>query len=140
MTGIAQAAAAEQITMMVVNGRTGVPMQGQAVYVWFDKVNPSPLQLKTDSNGKIVFQVQQEQESLLIGLVEQDVVDCRFVKKEYSDYGKFSYRLSDVLNSGVIATNHCGSVLSNPQPGQLVIFSRAFTFWENVRHFFQFPA
>jgi hypothetical protein len=133
--GVARPTAAEQITIMVVNGRTGVPMKDQPVYVWFEKVNPAPLSLKTDTNGRIVFPVEGQRESFLVGLVEQFVVDCRSSKNGYNDYGNYVYRISDVLGNGVIATNHCGNVLVNPKPGQLVLFSRPLTFWENVRNF-----
>jgi len=126
---------AKQITIVVLNGRNGVPMKNQTVFVWFGKINPSPLNLTTDTDGKVVFTVESGQDSFLVAVAEQFVVDCR--SSGPAHFGDYVYRASEVLERGIAAANRCGTTPSSvPTAGQLTLFVRRFKFSENVRHFF----
>src|SRR5581483_2825393 len=44
-----------------------------------------------------------------------------------------TYRISQILESGVAGANTCGKARAEPKPGQLVLFARQRTFWEKMK-------
>lgn len=134
----------QQVTVRVINGKSGKPMRGQGVFAnsrdarlypdivgnlgpWLTKTDQGPA--TTDKNGIVRFSVpppEPEQLSVDVG-VPSEVVPCQ---NRPSDFDT-----KEVLKSGVVAGNTCdpsGKVRAkfHPTPGEIVVFVRKLTFRE----------
>ena len=132
---LSQSAAAQQVTVKLVDGRNGHALKQQTIGVWLgDRGQGNPdVTANTDSNGTAVFPVPREQQSFEIAGF--GLVDCRPVvvsDKSTGEYKQDVYRFADVLHHGVVAENKCGKAAMPALPGQLILFARPPHWWEKV--------
>ena len=134
---LSQSAAAQQVTVKLVDGRNGHALTHQSIGLWLgDGANGNPdVAANTGSDGTAVFPVPREQQSFLI--YGFGLVDCRPVvkstdKSAIAHFKEDVYRFADVLSHGVVAGNKCGEAAIQALPGQLILFERPPHWWEKM--------
>lgn len=120
----------QSITILVLNGKTGKPVENEKVNVWLGEAKDAVF-LETDSNGKIQLRIGSNQEKTLRFLPNW-YVDCRYGKNG-PQLMNLKFFLDDIVSQGVVAENFCGHVSSKASPGTLVIYVRKPSFMEAFR-------
>ena len=130
---------AQQITVKLIDGRNGQPLQHQTVGVWLGEegVGMPTIWLNTTHDGTALLPVQHEHQSFMMAGIS--LVDCRAGGK-HRDNGTNRaanadngvYHFADVLSSGVVAENNCGKTTIQLVPGQMILFVRPPHWWEKV--------
>ena len=117
------------ITLRILNGRSGKPVRNEFPNIWVAAATfhlvPAP---RTDSKGEVVVDITEAQ-PYEIRVSPNYYVDCRF-KGDQIIGADIKYSLGDVISTGVVADNLCGTSHVLPTPGVLVLYVRPRTLKE----------
>ena len=152
----AMSLSAQTIEIKLVDGRNGHPMVGASshVNVWVGRERKAAIVIPTHENGVARLQLTMNPSEVNIPdskykgsiVVDHPVVTydesfrvnapyvlCEPGGGNYSwlEFKKFSTK--EVLDHGYVSANTCGKVKVSPQPGQVVLFVRPLTFWEEMK-------
>ncbi len=129
-TLVSSAAAEQQITIRVVDGRDGEPLKGTMVDLWFGtRAIPPPVQVIAADDGKATVAIPDSVETIVIAA--QGVADCR-AGKQKSYIEKNVYRVQDILHTGVVAQNVCSKAKDQQTRGVLIFYVRPLHWWEKM--------
>ncbi len=120
---------AEPITIRVVDGRNGHPITDEKLQLWFNSQSGNALSISTNKQG--VAKVDAPAGAALL-LFTNLYVDCRYSKQTGPE--RPTYPVSDIVRSGVLGANTCGTVKLSPRPGELIFFVRPEHWWEGMKH------
>ena len=147
---------AQTIEIKLVDGRNGRPMVGTSSYVnvWVGTERKAAIVVPTDGKGVARLQLTSNPREVNIPNSTNsgsNIVDHPIVKYDESlqinapyvlcepGGGHFSwlelknFSTKEVLDHGYALANTCGKVTVSPQPGQVVLFVRPLTFWEQMK-------
>jgi len=119
--------APRHITLRLVNGKSGLPvwwLGSPHVSVGSNKV---PIRRRTNLLGEETIDVTAADQPTISVWVDFIDKDCR--SKDFSRVPN-TYSLTDILKTGVVSPNYCGSSKTQPKPGVLVIYVTPATFRE----------
>jgi hypothetical protein len=123
---------AQKITVQLLDGRNGQPMNNQVVDVWFgDHASGVPLQVRTGQNGATIVSVPHEVQTFVAA--GEWVSDCRGGNTPGKSYIDSSvYPITAVLSTGIVAENRCGKGTQQTVPGTFTLFVRPLHWWEKL--------
>ena len=130
-SGAVQAEKPISISIRVMNSRNGKPVPHRSVEVWLDKNRDHKRWGTTDDEGVVEVEIPHDTE--VIDAYVYDYVDCTFDEKAKPKYFQLSIKVSEIIQTGVQAPNHCSKRKMAAKPGELVLFTRTLTWWERAR-------
>jgi hypothetical protein len=120
----ATAACCQDLSVQIVDGRNGQPMNKFRVYIILDDPkDASALSLLTGRDGEIRFDPGNAK-TLQVRPV--GAVECS--PPTIAAYGHNS--IEEIRKTGLVGLNYCGRANMKPLPGRLVIYARPATWWE----------
>ena len=150
---------AQDIRIKVLDGRNGKPASQECLNISIGTWHGADLVVETDKNGIALLQIGNDElvaqtacqgwpsRALAKGI--QAIVVFSGSSVTCQEYGKVapgetvtldvqkrifpSYSIKEIMQSGVAAANTCGKTRAQPQPGELILFVRPFTFWEKLK-------
>jgi hypothetical protein len=134
-----QLGTAQQITVKLLDGRSGRTLKNQIVDICLaEKTFGMPTQtVRTNTEGIAFVPIPAQQTFFVIA--GESLVDCRMrvrygkaAMDDANSYKEEVYRFADVLAHGAVGANKCGKATAQPLPGQLVLFARPPHWWEKV--------
>jgi hypothetical protein len=112
----------------LVDGRTGAPIAGGHVKLWYDEPSGTGYEMATSSRGIGLMPAPVgEPLRVLVGILDYN--DCRRPAR-YSP--PQAYNMAEIAKAGVATENTCGRVAVRPQPGELLFFVRPSRWYENL--------
>ena len=119
----------QSIAIKVLNGRNGRPMPNANVNVWRtkDQIQATPLQ--TDQNGALSLHVEDRDADLRM---QVGYASCQLSKPKYSWLFVATIPTREALERGIVTANLCGKATAQPQPGEVIVFVRPLTWWEQL--------
>jgi hypothetical protein len=118
-------AAAQLITVQLLNGKNGKPIGNATVHISFrDDANQKTLDLTTNSQGLIQFEAN--------GSKTFQVHQIGFATCGEQPIGSQprDYPIDRVLDAGLVSVNNCGHFIQEPKRGRLIFFVRHGTLGE----------
>jgi len=112
----------------VVDGRTGAPMQGAHVQVWYDEPAGPGVEVSTGPAG-FASMPAPVGDPLRILVAVANFADCRRARRYDPPVG---YNMSEIAKGGLSAENTCGQVAERTKPGELVLFARPSKWYEQL--------
>jgi hypothetical protein len=126
------ALAQQQITVKVLDGRNGHPLENVVIDVWFgDRAIGSPQQSRTGRDGTTLFTVPAGERTFVAA--GEFIADCRggnVAGKSFIDRNVYS--VDDVLKTGIVGENQCGKVTAQPVRDTFTLFLRPLRWWEKL--------
>jgi hypothetical protein len=118
---------AQSVIVRVLDGRSGKPVKnGTTIQIAFpDETVHRMLRLHTDREGIVEFDAEGAQD-LQVGAV--GYVSCH---EGQGDTTAEVFSVEQIVEDGLVGSNHCGPALAQPQPGRLVYFVRPQNKWSN---------
>jgi hypothetical protein len=124
-----------EIQIRVLLGKDGQPQVGRSIFLWQQNANGQPIpvgggspttyKLLTDSKGIVRINIPDENSfAFYIGGQQE----C-YVHRQ-STAAKQTFKVKEVLSSGVVTLNDCGKASSIRTPGELTVFVRKSHWWE----------
>ena len=120
---------AENITVRVLNAKSGRPIKGQSIWVYCGHpARSTPLERNTNEDGVAAFVLPKKTIEELFIHDASDVHRCSHA----------SFSLAAILSKGVIADNICDPKhklieSTRARPGEVVIFVKPVSRWEGQR-------
>lgn len=146
---------AQILRIKLVNGRNGRPIANSHVNVWVGNARKEAMAIPTDQDGVAKLRLTENEQETDVhnkcrgcgdsGVIEPVVkysdsvrvnagyVSCQPHRPDYSWLSSQEFSTRDVLRSGVVTANACGSAKASPEPGELIVFVRPLTFWEKLK-------
>ena len=126
-------AAAQQITVHLLDGCNGQPLKNQVLDVWFsDQASGAPLQTRTGQDGTAIVTIPHDAKMFVAA--GEWVADCRADNKPGKSYiDSYVYVITAVMITGIVAENRCGKTTQQPLPGTFTFFVRPMHWWEKMR-------
>jgi hypothetical protein len=132
LCGVVLCSAAD-LTVRLLDGRTGAAMPDKPVVVWINLSPPRMFEGRTGPDGVALVHVPEDQPFRTVTVAESSyygVIPC--VHRSWRE-NEFQYE--DVLGSGVIAVNACDpkgrlKPTLTTRPREVVIFARKPNWWE----------
>jgi hypothetical protein len=140
----ASQALAQSVRVRVVDARTGKPVGGKRIRIQFKWDRP---QAHGDPRGPLESHQWLDLKAGPDGVAKFDLrpplpkeLDVFVAVGHWTQCSPFRFPVEDVLNSGVVAKNFCGSKRTEEQryvatPGEVVVFTRHTTFRDRLREF-----
>lgn len=104
----------------LLDGRSGNPIAGGHVKLWYDEPTGNGYIVSTNARG-IALMPAPIGEPIRILVHPDSDVDCRHTKP-YDP--PTAYSMADIAQKGIAAENTCGSLSARTSPGELVLFVR----------------
>jgi hypothetical protein len=120
-----------KLTLVAVDGRNGKPMPSQRLLVFIGesqedvRLHKQSLDVTTDRNGLAVFPITQTKMHWI-----QVFVDYRTLCQ--TEPNRLSFNVAEIVSSGFVTPNGCGSLRRVATTGQLVVFARPATLREKM--------
>jgi hypothetical protein len=148
---------AQTIEIKLVDGRNGRPMvrKYSHVNVWVGKKRQNAIVIPTDVNGIARLQLTLNTEEITVpngakdsgsNVFDNPVVEfneslqinvpyafCASGESNYSWLGILHFSTKEILDRGFVSPNICGRDTVTPKPGQVILFVRPLTFWEELK-------
>jgi hypothetical protein len=146
---------AQTLRIKLVNGRNGRPIGDRCVNVWVGNAQKDAMAIPTDKNGVATLRLADNENEIhlqnrykgcgFFGVTDPVVkysdslrinagfVLCQPHRPDYSWLSIQAFSIQDVLRSGVVTPNTCGTAEASPEPGELTLFVRPLTFWETLK-------
>jgi hypothetical protein len=138
LLGLSQFALGTDLKLLLVDSRTGRPLNRKKVCVLFSrKPNRTPRDRpevpevcgRTDHQGsmKVALPGDPTMQWTHVSLYTNDLVSCFPIPHAFS--------VADLMTTGIVAANSCGTATNIPSvgPGILVLFAHQMTFGEVVK-------
>ena len=147
--------AAQTIGIKLVNGRTGRPVVNTCVNVWVGHERKDAMAIPADNNGIALLRLTDKDEEINInnrgkGCGEFGVIDpvvkyddslrinagyawCQAHGSDYSWLAIADFSMKQVVQQGIVTANTCGKATASPKPGEVTIFVRPLTWWEQLK-------
>lgn len=141
---------AQTIKIKIVNGRDGCPMQSKNTHV--DVATGHMVQMlaiPTDDEGVASFRLTDDDANVNNGngvvavnpvmkysdsfRVHAPFALCQPHGANYSWLAITTFSTKEVLDQGIVIGNTCGKTTAAPVPGEVIIFVRSLTFWEQLK-------
>lgn len=127
----APSANAQQITIQLLNPKNGRPTSRVNLGIE-DFERRFSYGLESDHSGKVTWTVPPNTAEIGVGIPES--LGCRRVKSEVLKASTERYSMTEILTTGVVATNQCSKRTAAPVPGQLILFARPVPLWARLLH------
>ncbi|HZP24740.1 MAG TPA: hypothetical protein VFB04_14930 [Terriglobales bacterium] len=120
------------ITVHVLDGRTGKPMSDQHVLVFTGlssdavKTHAQHTSVTTDKDGVGMLTIYPAETQWL-----QVFADSRVLC--YPNPNQSTFSVSDILSKGLVTSNDCSALVREPSPGHFIIFARPSRFMEKMK-------
>ena len=137
---------AQSIRIKLVNGRNGRPIANTHVNVWVGTERKDALAIPTDKDGVARLYLGEKNAEIDTHSVLNPVVRnsdtiavntgyvlCETRKSDYSWLATRTFATAEVLQHGIVTANSCGKATASPQAGEIVIFVRPLTWWEEFK-------
>lgn len=144
---------AQAVRVQLVDGRSGHPIAGACVNVWVGEKQKAAMSIPTDKDGVASLRLTNEDTNTqdqskqcgVFGVVNPmakyadsirinvGYVLCRPRERDYSWLSTATFSTDKVLSLGVVTPNNCGKAVASPQAGEIVLFVRPLTLWEELR-------
>jgi hypothetical protein len=148
---------AQIVTIKLVNGRNGRPMVGASSYVnvWVGTERKEAIAIPTDGNGVARLHLTLNTSEINIPKLSKDfrsivaanpIVEfkesfainvpyalCVSGGSNYSWLMLQHLSTKEILDRGFVSPNTCGRATVTPKPGQVILFVRPLTFWEQLK-------
>jgi hypothetical protein len=126
------ALAQKQITIKVLDGRNGHPLENVVVYVWFGQnTHGSPLGSSTGPDGTALVAIPEGEKTFVAA--GEFIADCRggnLPGKSFIDRNVYS--IDEVLKTGTVGENQCGEATAQPIRDTFILFLRPLHWWEKL--------
>jgi hypothetical protein len=140
---VASSAAAQSITIILLDGRTAKPIKRSWLNLWTKEKGPA-LPLAFDEVGKGKFNLQttaptssaansrtlEYSDTLSIQLGYQP---CWEKTLKAPQFARYSFSTQEILDSGLAQANNCGKQTVAVHPGELILYVKPLTFWQAMR-------
>jgi len=144
----------QEIRIRVLNGRNGRPVANECLNVQLVPSRYSGLVIPTDKQGVATLRLDGDPDNLGKGRCKGAAVPYPSLKpvgsirtfpdwyvdcQPYEHVGSYHnsvpiyYQVREILDTGIVAGNVCGTFRGEPQPGELVLFVRPAHWWEAIR-------
>lgn len=119
----------ETIQIRVENGRNGKPVKcaRAIVNVYPMSKYETPTSFITDREGDFSMLVLSSGEVSTILLKH---LPCQYIAKADRKKPRMLFPVEQILTSGVLSPNTCGSLSPAPQPGTLILYVRPSHWWQ----------
>jgi hypothetical protein len=120
-----------KLTLVAVDGRNGKPLPSQRLLVFIGesqegvRLHKQSLDVTTDRNGLAVLPITQTKMHWI-----QVFVDYRTLCQ--TEPNRLSFNVAEIVSSGLVTPNSCGSLRRVATTGQLVVFARPATLREKM--------
>jgi len=130
LLGAAVAGAADDLTIVLLDSRTGHALHRKLVCIAYPAGNPAEPVIqtvhechRTDSGGSAAFRLPEPApEKVDVLLASDGLVPC---------FSPRSFVVADAMKMGVVATNTCGDTTTDTtQTGELVLYGHQKSLWE----------
>lgn len=121
-----------RIAVQVLDGRNGKPMPNQRVLVFTGSSSAAArneqdlTELTTGKNGFATLLIDPDDSPWAQPWVDRHVL-C------YPHPNQIAFRVSEIISTGVVTRNNCGSLSRRPVAGRLIFFARPATLMEKMR-------
>ena len=120
-----------KLTLVAVDGRNGKPLPSQRLVAFIGesqedvRLHKQSLDVTTDRNGLAVLSITQTKMHWI-----QVFVDYRTLCQ--TEPNRLSFNVAEIVSSGLVTSNSCGSLRRVATTGQLVVFARPATLREKM--------
>jgi len=143
---------AQEIKIKLVDGRNGQSLGNTCVNVWVGADRKEATAIPTDNNGTATLRLTTQSSEVdtshqwggcvLFGAIDpvlgyhDDIrinvgyVLCQANAGKSSWLKTNSYTTKDLVQSGIVSPNTCGTATAERKPGELIIFVRPLSWWE----------
>jgi hypothetical protein len=122
----------QQITVKVLDGRSGHPLKNVVIDIWFgERVSGVPRQSRTGADGTTLVAVPEGERTFVVAGVV--VADCRggnVAGKSFID--RNVYAVDEVSTTGIVGGNQCGKASAQPVRDTFIFFLRSLHWWEKL--------
>jgi hypothetical protein len=127
---LGHAAVAQSVAVVVLDGRSGKPVKKDtAIQIAFpDEAEHRMLRLHTDRAGVVEFDAEGAKE-LQVGAI--GYMSCH---EGQGDTTAEKFSVEQIVQDGLVGSNHCGQALVQPHPGRLVYYVKPQNKWSNLRN------
>ncbi|MDE1156277.1 MAG: hypothetical protein PW735_11195 [Acidobacteriaceae bacterium] len=153
---MASVASSQTLEILLINGKNGRPMVGESshVNVWVGTERTNAILVPTDKKGIARIQLTLDPTAENIPkpgkyasiFVEHPILKydgrlsinvpyavCASGGSNYSWLGIMNFSTSEILEHGKSSPNTCGKATVQPKPGQLILFVRHLSWWEEFK-------
>jgi hypothetical protein len=135
---------AQTIKIKLMNGRDGRPIANKWVDLGIGNI-VHMLTIPTDKEGVASFRLTDDNADVNTGVanpvvkysdnfrVHAPFALCQPNEPNYSWLAIMVFSTKDVLQQGIVRANTCGKTTAAPVPGEVIIFVRPLTFWEELK-------
>jgi hypothetical protein len=138
---------AQTIKIKLVNGKSGQPISNSYVNTWVGTQRKEAMAIPTDKNGVAWLNLTDKDTDVntqngvthpvvryadTIRIVAGYVL-CQSHAPDYSWLATMEFSTNQILQHGIVTPNSCGKSSVSPNPGELVIFVRPLTWWEQLK-------
>ena len=146
---------AQTVTIKLVNGRDGHPMSNSHVNIWVGTKRKEAMVIPTDKDGVARLRLAANNDEVNLHMREEYfgdniVIDpimkydeligvnvpfviCYPHVRDYSWLAVTNISTKQLLQQGIVWPNSCGKATASPKPGELVIFVRPLSWWEELK-------
>jgi len=145
----------QTIGIKLVNGRTGRPIANTCVNVWVGHERKDAMAIPTDKNCIAWLRLTDKGDGIninnrwkgcgLFGVIDPVVkyddslrinagyALCQAHGSDYSWLAIADFSMKQVVQQGIVTANTCGKATASPKPGEVTIFVRPLTWWEQLK-------
>jgi len=129
----------QTITIQMLDSKTGRPITTSEFQVWanHDTSRDHIQWVRPDKDGAGELTLAHDTDVIRVlaqyGPAQWPYVNCDGSKDRAAKAFDHWYPVSEILNSGVAAPNHCSSRKAIAKPGEFIFFVRPMNFWEKFR-------
>lgn len=145
---------AQSIRIKLVNGRNGRPVAGKHVNVWVGKERKWAMAIPTDKDGVASLVLTDKEGDVNVPRVDGDgshvvvnpvvkydddlrinvpYVLCQPGTPDYSWLAIRHFSTKQVVDQGIVTPNACGKATVIQTPGEVIIFVRPLSWWEEFK-------
>jgi hypothetical protein len=146
---------AQTIKIKLVNGKTGLPITNKCVNTWVGTERKEAMAIPLDKNGVARLYLTDKDSEVNVqnraqncgdfGVIHPAVknsdtlrivagyVVCEPHAADYSWLATMEFSTKQIIQQGIVIGNTCGKATASPSPGELLIFVRPLTWWEQLK-------
>jgi len=118
----------KSIYIKVIDVRDGKPMVRKSVMIWVDKFQGPVKWIKTNDEGVAEFPVSSNNSIIYANV--NSFYSCTFSTDSHAQQTPEPFKISEIVQTGIQATNHCNDRKMLARPGELIFFIRPPHWWE----------
>jgi hypothetical protein len=132
-TALQQPSSQQEITVQLLDSRTGKPIATDDVEIWVDKDQRHMITTHSGPDGLAMVELPAEAVEISVNAQQDGWYLHRCDLSRDTKTPAPFYLLSTILQSGIIAPNRCNHKTEPLKPGELTLFLRPQNFWEKMQ-------